>query len=47
MGRREQIVNYRVHLNTFVVDGLFGHLVLVSGVGKDQARIEIKREPSK
>ena len=47
MGRREQIVNYRVHLNTFIVDGLFDHLVLVSGVGKDQARIEIKRESPK
>jgi len=47
MGRREQIVNYRVHLNTFIVDGLFEHLVLVSGVGKDQARVEIKREPKK
>jgi type IV secretion system protein VirB9 len=47
MGRREQIVNYRVQLNTFIVDGLFEHLVLVSGVGKDQNRVEIKREPKK
>ncbi|MDR2724835.1 MAG: P-type conjugative transfer protein TrbG [Candidatus Adiutrix sp.] len=43
-GRREQIVNYRVHHNTFVVDGLFEHLALVSGVGRNQERVEIKRE---
>jgi type IV secretion system protein VirB9 len=43
-GSREQIVNYRVHHNTFVVDGLFEHLALVSGVGRDQERVEVKRE---
>jgi type IV secretion system protein VirB9 len=46
-GRREQIVNYRVHHNTFVVDGLFEHLALVSGVGRSQERVEIKREVRK
>jgi len=46
-GRREQIVNYRVHHNTFVVDGLFEHLALVSGVGRKQERVEIKREAKK
>jgi type IV secretion system protein VirB9 len=46
-GRREQIVNYRVHHNTFVVDGLFEHLALVSGVGRNQERVEIKWEAQK
>ena len=42
-GKKEQLVNYRVHNNTFVVDGLFPHLALVSGVGGDQRRVDIKR----
>ncbi|MDR3038235.1 MAG: P-type conjugative transfer protein TrbG [Candidatus Adiutrix sp.] len=46
-GRREQIVNYRVHHNTFIVDGLFEHLALISGVGRDQQRVNIRREVKK
>ena len=46
-GKREQIVNYRVHNNTFVVDGIFGHLALISGVGRDQERVDIKRTVKK
>lgn len=42
-GKREQLVNYRVHNNTFIVDGLFDHLALISGVGRDQERIDVKR----
>lgn len=42
-GKQEQIVNYRVHNNAFVVDGLFDHLALISGVGRAQERIDIKR----
>ena len=42
-GKREQIVNYRVHNNTFVVDGLFEHLALISGVGRDQVKVTIKK----
>lgn len=42
-GKKEQIVNYRVHNNSFVVDGLFEHLALISGVGGDQQRVDIKR----
>lgn len=42
-GKREQLVNYRVHNNTFVVDGLFEHLALISGVGRDRVRVDIKR----
>jgi type IV secretion system protein VirB9 len=43
-GRQEQLVNYRVHNNTFVVDGLFERLCLVSGVGRNQARVDIIRK---
>ena len=43
-GKREQLVNYRVHNNTFVVDGLFDHLALISGVGRDRVRVDIKRK---
>ena len=42
-GKREQIVNYRVHNNTFVVDGLFEHLALISGVGRDQVKVTIRK----
>jgi len=42
-GKREQLVNYRVHNNTFVVDGLFEHLALISGVGRDQVKVTIKK----
>ena len=42
-GKKEQLVNYRVHNNTFVVDGLFPHLALISGIGGDQQRVDIKR----
>ena len=43
-GKQEQLVNYRVHNNTFVVDGLFEHLALISGVGRDRVRVDIKRK---
>ena len=46
-GQREQIVNYRIHNNTFVVDGLFDHLALISGVGRDQERVDVKRSVKK
>ena len=42
-GKREQLVNYRVQNNTFIVDGLFDHLALISGVGRHQERIDVKR----
>jgi type IV secretion system protein VirB9 len=42
-GKREQLVNYRVHNGTFVVDGLFEHLALISGVGRQQERVDVKR----
>lgn len=42
-GKTEQMVNYRFRNNTFEVDGLFDHLTLVSGVGRDQERVDVKR----
>ena len=44
-GKREQWVNYRVHNNTFIVDGLLEYLALISGVGRDQERVDVKRSP--
>ncbi len=40
---QEQMINYRVRNNTFEVDGLFEELVLISGVGSDQERIDVRR----
>ena len=42
-GKREQLVNYRVQNGAFIVDGLFEHLTLISGVGRQQERIDVKR----
>lgn len=42
-GKREQLVNYRVQNNTFIVDGIFEHLVLISGVGRDQVKITVRK----
>jgi type IV secretion system protein TrbG len=36
-----QMINYRVEGNYYVVDGLFQHAVMVSGVGREQDRITI------
>lgn len=46
-GKREQMVNYRVQNNTFIVDGLFEHLTLITGVGGQQTRVDIKRSVNK
>lgn len=43
-GRKEMMVNYRFRNNAFEVDGLFDHLTLISGVGGEQKKIDIKRE---
>lgn len=42
-GSREQLVNYRVQNGTFIVDGLYDHLALINGVGRDRKRVDIKR----
>lgn len=46
-GKTEQMVNYRFRNNTFEVDGLFDHLALVSGVGREQERVDVKRSAGK
>jgi type IV secretion system protein VirB9 len=46
-GRKEMLVNYRFRHNAFEVDGLFEHLTLISGVGGDQKKIDIRREVRK
>ena len=46
-GKQEQLVNYRFQNNAFVVDGLFDHLALISGVGGQQTRVDVKRSLKK
>jgi type IV secretion system protein TrbG len=41
----EQMVNYRLKGNLFVIDGTLAKLALISGVGKQQQRIELTRDP--
>ena len=41
-GDRE-MVNYRVQGDRYIVDNLFERAILVSGVGRDQSRVEITR----
>ncbi len=45
-GSSEQLVNYRMEGNAFVVDKVIQRAVLISGVGKQQARVNIQREGS-
>lgn len=37
------LVNYRVQGTTFTVDGVFDHLVLLLGVGKEQEVVDVRR----
>lgn len=46
-GDEDTLVNYRLKNNTFEVDGLFPHVVLITGVGWGQDRVEIIREKEK
>jgi len=41
----EQMINYRLKGNLYVVDGTVYRLALVSGVGREQQRIELTRSP--
>ena len=41
--KKTRIVNYRVRDGCYVVDRLFDRAVLISGVGKEQQRVEIDR----
>ncbi|MGI6656294.1 MAG: P-type conjugative transfer protein TrbG [Desulfobulbus sp.] len=40
-GAKDVLVNYRVRSGTMEVDGLFSHLALVVGVGRDQELVSI------
>ncbi len=42
--KTEQIVNYRLKGNMFIIDRMVDKLALISGVGKHQQRIEITRD---
>jgi type IV secretion system protein TrbG len=41
----EQMINYRLKGNLYVLDGTIFKLALISGVGRDQQRVELTREP--
>ena len=41
----EQMVNYRLKGNLYVIDGTVGKIALISGVGRRQERIELTRDP--
>ena len=41
---REQLVNYRLAGDRFVVDTVLRHAALVSGVGDNQLKVEIRRD---
>lgn len=43
--KKEQLVNYRLHGDRFIVDQIFEKAVLIAGVGKGQTRITITRLP--
>jgi type IV secretion system protein VirB9 len=42
---KEQLVNYRLHGDKYVVDQIFQKAELISGVGKKQLKITITRVP--
>lgn len=41
----EQMINYRLKGNLYVIDGTVPKMALVSGVGREQERIELTRDP--
>jgi P-type conjugative transfer protein TrbG len=41
----EQMINYRLKGNIYVIDGTVTKLALISGVGKKQQRVELTRSP--
>jgi len=44
---QEQMINYRLKGNIYVIDGTLPKLALISGVGRDQQRVELTRDPCK
>ncbi|MGH3710363.1 MAG: P-type conjugative transfer protein TrbG [Pseudonocardiaceae bacterium] len=43
-GNSTEILNYRVMDDRYVVDQVLTHAALISGVGREQARVDIRRE---
>ncbi len=43
-GKADRIVVYRIHGERYIVDSLFDHAELISGVGSKQQKVTIKRE---
>jgi type IV secretion system protein TrbG len=43
-GAQEQMINYRLKGNLYIIDGTVFKLALVSGVGREQQRIELTRD---
>ena len=46
-GKDDTLVNYRFKNNTFEVDGVFQHVVLIAGIGSKQDMVEIIKEKEK
>jgi len=42
---QDQMINYRLKSNMYVIDGTFNRIALLSGVGRRQQRIELTRLP--
>jgi len=42
---QEQIVNYRLKGNIYVIDGTLPKMALITGAGRDQQRVELIRDP--
>ena len=42
--RKEQLINYRLVGDRYVVDNVIQHAILISGVGRKQTRVDIKRK---
>ena len=40
----EQLVNYRVQNNKYIVDAVFYEGTLIAGVGSDQTKVTIRRK---
>ena len=44
---KEEVVNYRVKQDMYIVDRLFNKAILLSGVGKNQQKIIITKKSNK
>lgn len=43
-GKEDTLVNYRFRNNTYEVDGVFQHVILIAGIGGRQDRVEITKD---